>query len=115
MTANFKYSSIENLDKLRELQPNRPVLVSEFWPGWFDHWFNPIHGTLSIDGELAISRDFSGRGLSGPWSNSTQATRGRGGATPPLLQSVIPALDEARLADRGLHTVAGSSPMSCCT
>ena len=28
-------------------RPNSPVLVSEFWPGWFDHWFEPNHNILS--------------------------------------------------------------------
>ena len=39
MTANFQNESIGNMDKLLELQPDRPILISEFWPGWFDHWF----------------------------------------------------------------------------
>ena len=52
MTANFKFESTENLDALLKLQPNRPILVSEFWPGWFDHWFEPIHNTLNLDGKI---------------------------------------------------------------
>ena len=52
MTANFKDDSIENMDLLLQLQPNRPILVSEFWPGWFDHWFEPIHNILSVDGNM---------------------------------------------------------------
>jgi hypothetical protein len=51
MTANFKEESIANLKKLLELQPNRPILVSEYWPGWFDHWFEPIHNTQSVSGK----------------------------------------------------------------
>ena len=31
----------------QELRPDAPVLVSEFWPGWFDHWFEPHHNVLS--------------------------------------------------------------------
>ena len=53
MTANFKYDSIANMDKLLELQPDRPILVSEFWPGWFDHWFEPIHNILSVKGKIS--------------------------------------------------------------
>ncbi len=48
MTANFKYDSTENMDVLLKLQPNKPILVSEFWPGWFDHWFEQIHNTLNL-------------------------------------------------------------------
>ena len=55
MTANFKFESTENLDALLALQPNRPILVSEFWPGWFDHWFEPIHNTLNIEGTNLFS------------------------------------------------------------
>ena len=47
-TTNFKYDDTENLDALLALQPNRPILVSEYWPGWFDHWFEPFHDTLSV-------------------------------------------------------------------
>ena len=54
MTANFKAQSIENMEALLSYQPNRPILVSEFWPGWFDHWFEPIHNTLSLNGFTEI-------------------------------------------------------------
>ena len=54
MTANFKAQSIENMEALLSFQPNRPILVSEFWPGWFDHWFEPIHNTLSVNGFTEI-------------------------------------------------------------
>ena len=49
MTANFKYEGAENMDKLLQFQPNRPILVSEFWPGWFDHWFEPVHNILNLE------------------------------------------------------------------
>ena len=49
MTANFKYESTENMDILLTLQPNKPILVSEFWPGWFDHWFEPVHNILNLE------------------------------------------------------------------
>ena len=26
-----------------------PSLFSEYWPGWFDHWFAPIHIILSLE------------------------------------------------------------------
>ena len=52
MTANFRWKAEENLIKLRELQPNRPILVTEFWPGWFDHWFANTHSGMELDGEI---------------------------------------------------------------
>ena len=50
MAANFKHNSTENLEKLLKLQPDRPILVSEYWPGWFDRWFEPIHNTQPLSG-----------------------------------------------------------------
>ena len=50
MTANFKKDSIENMESLLELQPDRPILVSEYWSGWFDHWFEPVHNNQTVVG-----------------------------------------------------------------
>lgn len=70
MTANFKWNSIENMNRLLELQPNRPIFVTEYWPGteqyfiflalccydvstgWFDHWFEPRHTILTLEGKV---------------------------------------------------------------
>ncbi|CAH1106183.1 unnamed protein product [Psylliodes chrysocephalus] len=37
-TTNFGDSPEAYLDKLAQLQPNKPLMVMEFWIGWFDHW-----------------------------------------------------------------------------
>jgi len=47
-TINFKYLNVEKLTKstpicdnlaaLKSLQPKKPMLVTEFWAGWFDYW-----------------------------------------------------------------------------
>ncbi|KAG5895365.1 hypothetical protein JTB14_029590 [Gonioctena quinquepunctata] len=37
-TTNFGDSPENYLRKLAELQPNKPLMVMEFWIGWFDHW-----------------------------------------------------------------------------
>nr|XP_045607884.1 beta-galactosidase-1-like protein 2 [Procambarus clarkii] len=47
MTANFNSNLEENLSVLKELQPDRPLLVTEFWTGWFDHWLSGVHATWS--------------------------------------------------------------------
>jgi len=47
MTANFKWHSEDELKRIKELRPDAPIFVSEFWPGWFDHWFEDNHNTLS--------------------------------------------------------------------
>ena len=37
-TVNFKNDAIRNLGRLRQLQPGMPVMVMEWWTGWFDYW-----------------------------------------------------------------------------
>ncbi|CAG2105466.1 unnamed protein product [Medioppia subpectinata] len=37
-TINFNSRSLKLLTELRQAQPNKPLYVSEFWPGWFDEW-----------------------------------------------------------------------------
>jgi len=54
MTANFKWGSEGELERIKELRPNAPILVSEYWPGWFDHWFEPHHNILSEENHRLI-------------------------------------------------------------
>ncbi|CAG9815746.1 unnamed protein product [Phaedon cochleariae] len=42
-TANFGGNPKPDFDKLKELQPNRPIMAMEFWTGWFDHWSETHH------------------------------------------------------------------------
>ncbi|KAJ7382031.1 Beta-galactosidase-1-like protein 2 [Desmophyllum pertusum] len=42
-TANFQNNETVYLNRLRELQPDKPLMVAEFWPGWFDHWGEQHH------------------------------------------------------------------------
>ncbi|MGN7355857.1 glycoside hydrolase family 35 protein [Paenibacillus sp. SAF-054] len=37
-TVNFGSRAKEAFEKLREYQPEGPVMCMEFWNGWFDHW-----------------------------------------------------------------------------
>lgn len=34
---------ISNIKKLRTMQPEAPLLTTEFWPGWFDQWGDGHH------------------------------------------------------------------------
>ena len=42
-TANFNHNSLVYLNALRKSQPNKPLFVSEYWPGWFDSWGQKHH------------------------------------------------------------------------
>jgi len=53
-TVNFAFEAKEAFAKLREYQPEGPLVVMEFWSGWFDHWGEPHH--ISEDGSDSIQR-----------------------------------------------------------
>ncbi|XP_032237700.1 beta-galactosidase-1-like protein 2 [Nematostella vectensis] len=42
-TVNFQRNETNILKGLRKLQPNMPLMVTEFWSGWFDHWGEDKH------------------------------------------------------------------------
>lgn len=42
-TANFGSNAREAFAKLREYLPLGPLMVAEFWNGWFDHWGEAPH------------------------------------------------------------------------
>ena len=49
-TANFQKDPVPELDALKKYQPDRPLMVMEFWTGWFDHWLAPFKAGLSPEG-----------------------------------------------------------------
>lgn len=43
-TINFmSKNSKRMMDKLLEFQPDKPIFVTEFWDGWFNHWGEKYH------------------------------------------------------------------------
>lgn len=53
-TVNCAFDAKDALALLREHQPDGPLMVMEFWSGWFDHWGEPHH--ISADGGASIQR-----------------------------------------------------------
>jgi beta-galactosidase len=51
-TASFGSRSTERLATLRAHQPTGPLMCSEFWNGWFDHW-GAHHHTTSAEESAA--------------------------------------------------------------
>ena len=47
MAINFQWEAELEIEAVRAMRPNSPVLVSEFWSGWFDKWFEDHHNILS--------------------------------------------------------------------
>ncbi|CAG2109956.1 unnamed protein product, partial [Medioppia subpectinata] len=48
-TDNFNSDSLKNLNALRKAQPNKPLHVTEFWPGWFDKWSEKGHHRMDVN------------------------------------------------------------------
>ncbi|CAG9836262.1 unnamed protein product [Diabrotica balteata] len=42
-TANFQHEPEKELTLLKNFQPNKPLMVMEYWTGWFDHWAERHH------------------------------------------------------------------------
>lgn len=56
-TVNFGSNPTPSFDLLRELRPNQPVMCTEYWNGWFDHWYEAHHtrgagDTAEVYGEM---------------------------------------------------------------
>lgn len=48
-TVNFGSNPKERFDCLRRYQPTKPLMCTEFWNGWFDHWFEKHHTRTDDD------------------------------------------------------------------
>ena len=53
-TVNFAINAGAALAKLRQYQPEGPLMVTEFWSGWYDHWGEAHH--ISADGSDSMQR-----------------------------------------------------------
>ncbi|KAF2361306.1 Glycoside hydrolase 35 catalytic domain [Trinorchestia longiramus] len=48
-TANFQTGAEDQFSMLKVLQPNRPLMVTEFWSGWFDYWLADYHSVWNVE------------------------------------------------------------------
>lgn len=48
-TANFGDDADNQLNKLEEFQPGKPLMVMEYWIGWYDTWGNNHAGKSDAD------------------------------------------------------------------
>lgn len=62
-TVNFGSRPKEAFDKLKEYQPDGPLMCMEYWNGWFDHWFEPHH-TRDAEDAARVLDDMLGMGAS---------------------------------------------------
>lgn len=48
-TVNFGSNPASNFAALKEFRPNQPLMCTEYWNGWFDHWYEEHHTRSSKD------------------------------------------------------------------
>lgn len=53
MTGNFGSRTVERFDTLKECKGKGPLMCSEFWIGWFDHWGNGGHMKGNLEENVA--------------------------------------------------------------
>jgi beta-galactosidase len=53
-TVNFGFGVQAALARLRALQPEGPLMVTEFWNGWFDHWGEVHHSRTPEDAATTL-------------------------------------------------------------
>ena len=58
-TVNFQdiNQGHQLFDKVEALSEDFPLMVTEYWSGWFDHWGSEHH-TQSLDGNILTWSDF---------------------------------------------------------
>ncbi|MFF1549174.1 glycoside hydrolase family 35 protein [Streptomyces sp. NPDC058291] len=55
-TGTFGSRVEASLRRLREAQPEGPLMCAEFWIGWFDHWGGPHHGRDTEEAAADLDR-----------------------------------------------------------
>ena len=58
-TANFGSRAKEQFEMLRKYQPDGPLMCTEFWNGWFDHWTENHHSRDPQDAANALDEILS--------------------------------------------------------
>ncbi|MBW5448520.1 beta-galactosidase [Cohnella sp. CFH 77786] len=53
-TANFGSNPGSSFAKLREYQQDTPLMCTEYWNGWFDHWGKPHHTRDAADAAAVL-------------------------------------------------------------
>ena len=107
-TINFGTGA--NIDaqfkKLQEARPNAPLMCSEFWSGWFDHWGRK-HETRDAETMVSGIKDMLDRHISfSLYMTHGGTTFGHwGGANSPAYSAMCSSYDyDAPISEAGLAT-----------
>ncbi len=107
-TLNFGAgSNIDNQFKdFQQIYPSAPLMCSEYWTGWFDHWGRP-HETRSISSFIGSLKDMMDRKISFSLYMAHGGTSfGQwGGANAPPYSAMVTSYDyNAPINEQGLTT-----------
>ena len=107
-TINFGTGA--NIDaqfkKLQEARPNAPLMCSEFWSGWFDHWGRK-HETRDAETMVSVIKDMLDRHISfSLYMTHGGTTFGHwGGANSPAYSAMCSSYDyDAPISEAGWAT-----------
>jgi len=53
-TVNFGSRARQEFGQLKKYQPDLPLMNTEFWNGWFDHWMEPHHTNDAVMAAAAL-------------------------------------------------------------
>ena len=96
----------EQFKKLKEVRPNTPLMCSEFWSGWFDHWGRK-HETRDAETMVAGLKDMLDRNISfSLYMTHGGTTFGHwGGANSPAYSAMCSSYDyDAPISEAGWTT-----------
>lgn len=96
----------EQFKKLKEVRPNTPLMCSEFWSGWFDHWGRK-HETRDAETMVLGIKDMLDRNISfSLYMTHGGTTFGHwGGANSPAYSAMCSSYDyDAPISEAGWAT-----------
>lgn len=96
----------EQFKKLKEVRPNTPLMCSEFWSGWFDHWGRK-HETRDAETMVSGLKDMLDRHISfSLYMTHGGTTFGHwGGANSPAYSAMCSSYDyDAPISEAGWTT-----------
>jgi beta-galactosidase len=107
-TLNFGAGSNidEQFKKFRQVNPDAPLMCSEYWTGWFDQWGRP-HETRGVDTFIGSLKDMMDRGISFSLymaHGGTSFGQWAGGNAPPYAPTVTSYDYDAPIDETGKPT-----------
>ncbi|XP_066506979.1 beta-galactosidase-1-like protein 2 [Hoplias malabaricus] len=106
-TLNLRKLNYDDLKFLEAVQPNSPMLVMEYWSGWFDGW-GSLHHNFPPEDMIAAVREALRRGISinlHMFHGGTNFGFMSGAVANPSYKAVVTSYDyDAPLSEAGDYT-----------